>query len=194
MANAAIDAYLILRKGKGSPTISGETLDKEFDPKEAVQLKKFRLASQQSFTEDDEEEEPSTETSPEPENDKPYFVFSIEKEIDSATTQLFQAYCDHAKDTTNAKKDGVFSEGLVYLRKASGGKALKYVIFQFKEVYIKTWSLKNTDEDALPEETIEFCFKTCTIQYYPQTADGKAAPVVSGYADFFQSKTSLSKR
>jgi type VI protein secretion system component Hcp len=166
----AFDAFMQLIKG-GKPAVQGETLDAKFGKLKAFELTKFKLTSQRDMTSEEGEAE----------GDEPVFILNIEKEIDSATPDLFLNYCRYA----TTKNSGTFDEAIVTVRKAAGAAQLEYLVYRFRDVYIKSWRLENTDEDGLPEEVVDFCFHHCSVEYYAQKPGGAGADLTEGSWDFW---------
>src|ERR1700683_3797612 len=131
----ALDGFLELLKGKDA--VEGETLDKTFGTKsrKAMSITSFKLSPQglpskkkkkgHDATEHEEEhdDEHTQPTQPKGKHQKPKYplAFTVSKEIDSASTELFLAYCRHADDALpdNAK---CFDLARVTLRKAESVK------------------------------------------------------------------------
>lgn len=90
-------------------------------------------------------------------------------------------YCHFA----STRKAGTFDEAILTVRKAAGAKALEYLVYRFRNVYIKSWRLENADEDGLPEEVVDFCFHQCTVEYYPQKSGGAASGLIQASWDFW---------
>lgn len=195
-----IDAYLELRNGD-KPAIEGETLDKILGAKHrrGVQLISFELSSQVDLTPREKTtssemfgnlfDEPRDDE-PEDEEEQEYFTFTVTKEIDNATPEFFTAYCQHWSSTktpsTAAKTEGIFDEAKVTIRKAAGSKPIEYLVFEFREVWIKSWELSNKDGDDLPEEELEFCFNACQMRYWPQKVDGSRGVMIPSNFWYFR--------
>src|SRR5438132_827989 len=122
-----VDAFLELLDWDGqTTTIAGESLDAHFQKVGArpMEIFSFNLESQRDLSADksatgDEEE---------------LFTFSVTKEIDSATPELFLAFCNCATD-----QDNPLAIARVTLRKAAGLKPLIFLIYNFAAVAIKSW-------------------------------------------------------
>jgi type VI secretion system secreted protein Hcp len=156
-----LDGFLELLGQDGTEiVIAGESLDEAFKKAEShpIEILNFSMESQVDLATDkgDDEED--------------LFTFSVTKEVDSATPQLFLAFCG---DVT-PYPDGFKTVGAarVTLRKAAGTTALNYLVYFFMGVNIKTWKLDCKDGDDLPEEEIEFTFNELLITYKPQSAKG----------------------
>jgi type VI protein secretion system component Hcp len=169
----ALDCFLQLLKG-GKSAVEGESLDAKFGPLKAFELVKFRLSSQIDMTTED----PAAGADEEAEQ---AFVLNVTKEIDSATPDLFLNYCRFSATRTL----GTFDEAILTVRKAAGAKALEYLVYRLRDVYIKSWRLENADADGLPEEVIDFCFMACTVEYSAQRTAGGGTGMVQATWDFF---------
>jgi type VI protein secretion system component Hcp len=185
----AFDAFMELFKGN-KVAVTGETLDKKFADKKAFELRSFKLNSQRDMTQGHEVDPGDEEGQAEP-----VFVLNIQKDIDSATPDLFLNYCRYATMRGQDKQQsGVFDIAIVTVRKAGGirsegGKAvtgqIEYLVYEFHNVYIKSWKLEESGSgDELPEEVVDFCFNYCQMQYYPQKKTGEQASAVEGFWDF----------
>jgi type VI protein secretion system component Hcp len=168
MAKLALDGFLELLQKNGTAAVKGETTDAKFRGK-GMKLVSFELKAQQDL---------SSERSSDPEDSK-LFTFSVTKELDYATPDLFKAYClfwdDHKITWDKAR---------VTLRKAAGGQAVEYLVFEFQDVYVKDWSLDGKDGEDMPEEDVEFCFRTLQFNYWPQTHGGGLGTLQEGGWDF----------
>lgn len=180
-----LDAYLELLNG-GQPAVTGECLDAVFSKKKAMQLTSFTLSSQVDLTggkperEDEEAEEIYQPPGPQKTPSKNLFTFTITKEIDNATPDLLLGFCQRW-----ATQNVTWELARVTVRKAGGGlPAIDYLIYEFTNVYVRSWTLENQDADDLPEEEVEFAFDTCRMQYYPQSASGVRKSMKEGGWDF----------
>jgi type VI secretion system secreted protein Hcp len=144
--------------------IPGESLDADFKKRGAkpIEILNFSLESQRDLAGDTSSEDP----------DEALFVFSITKEVDSATPQLFLAFCGDV--TPSPQGFSTIGSARVTLRKAAGTTPLSYLVYFFKAVHVKTWKLDCKEGDELPEEEIEFTFAELLITYKPQTTQGAA--------------------
>src|SRR5579871_1849492 len=145
----AIDAYLELLDKSGKSAVQGEALDKKFEAKHGMELLNFELSSQI---------DPSSPMGHGTGLESNLFTFNVTKEIDDATPDLLMGYARYWK----TRKD-TWPKARVTMRKAAGAKQMKFLLFEFGDVYIKSWSLDSKDGDEPPEEDIEFCFKTLKI-------------------------------
>jgi len=154
-----VDAFLeLLDWDEQTAVITGESLDSHFKKTGAqpMELLSFSLEAQRDLTSDKVGGE-----------EEPLFTFSVTKEIDSASPELFLAFCNCATD-----QDNPLAVARVTLRKAGGPDPLNYLIYNFTGVAIKTWKLNCKDGADLPEEEIEFTFQELLITYTPQTTKG----------------------
>jgi type VI secretion system Hcp family effector len=165
----AIDSFLELLNN-GEPAIHGETLDSKFHGKQAVQLLSFEIDSKVDLS--------MGAGSDLGGDDGNLFTFSVSKEIDSATPDLINGYAKYWKS-----QEVTWDQARVVIRKA-GGKQIKFMQFDFDDVYIKSWSLDGKDGDEPPEENIEFCFRKVKITYWAQKQTGTYAQPNEAYWDF----------
>jgi type VI protein secretion system component Hcp len=200
-----LDAFLELFEG-GSVAVEGECLDGVFGKKKAIQLLSFTLQSQKDMSsgtapkakpkteaekakawEEEQKKAKAKErqmtAEPEPVTStkaQELFLFTITKEIDSATPHLFLEYCTRwARQVVN------WDKAKVTLRKAAGGDPhLEFMVYEFTNVWVKSWSLGDQGGDELPEEEVEFAFDTCKVYYTPQGSSGDSASVKYGGWDF----------
>jgi type VI protein secretion system component Hcp len=176
--DSPFDAFL--RIYGGNPPVEGETLDYKFHDKHAFELLKFRLAGQKDLTQGRELLDL---------DEGPLFLLNITKDVDSATTDLFKNYLQQ-----KTRAQPVFDKAILTLRKAAGSKQIKYLILEFDHVGIESWKLQNDDGDDLPEEIIDFSFRTIKFQYIPQSVTGKAAKVwTEAFWDFMDTKKNNTK-
>jgi type VI secretion system secreted protein Hcp len=98
------------------------------------------------------------------------FGFTIEKEIDTASPDLFVAYCQSfaAKEVSQIP---AFTSAKLTLRKAGGTEPLKFFKMEFKKVYVTGYTL-STNEDGKSKEKVDFRFVACSMWYQPQQATG----------------------
>ncbi len=119
--------------------------------------------------------------------------FRVTKEIDTASPDLFLAFCRsqvHKPPKDDAdKKIGQYQKAVVRLRKmfvGGGHDAMAptpYLVCTFEQVQIVSYSLKASEDDPHPKETIQFKFAGYQVEYTAQTAEGqkgKPRPPVKG--------------
>jgi type VI protein secretion system component Hcp len=181
-----IDAYLVLEKETNAVTLKGESLDSAFA--KALALTDFEFGS------------PSTEFDDllnRSGTDKKFtaqyakFGFSIDKELDRASPYLFQAYClTYSGKVTQSQQ--IFARATVSFRKASGGEEpLTFLEMVFTGVVVVSYSV-NFGEDGKGKESVGFRFKTCQLQYTPQTAEGTGSVPLAPRGWNYQLNTKIS--
>src|SRR4051812_48989391 len=107
-----LDGFLeLLDADDETTTVAGESLDAEFKKRGAqpIEILNFSMESQVDLASEDGSLEDYL------------FVFSITKEVDSATPQLFRAFCGDV--TPYPDGFSVLSTARVTLRKAAGKEA-----------------------------------------------------------------------
>ncbi len=174
----AFDGFLQILDAQCKTAFSGEALDKKF--KGAIQLNSFELETQVDLASRDLVTSSSDKES--------YFTFTIEKDVDAATPFFFQYYARNWAATTSPEKmkgknEGKISKAMVTLRKAAGKEPLEYMVFEFYDVWVKSWEIKS-DADALPEEQVEFAFNALRINYFPQRSSGARGVLIDGAWNF----------
>lgn len=100
--------------------------------------------------------------------------FNFMKKTDSASPTIYQS-CATGKHFPKVK---------VTLNKASGGKPLDYLTYEFEECFISSvqWS-GATGGDDTPTESVSIDFAAMKVTYTPQTATGDpGSPVVGNYS------------
>lgn len=108
-------------------------------------------------------------------------TFNIMKKTDATSPLLFQNCC-LGKHFPDAK---------LVLNKASGeNKALDYLIYEFKEVFVESiqWSGSSGGDDA-PTESVSFAFGSVKLSYTPQTATGSPGSPVRASWDLTKSQS-----
>jgi type VI secretion system secreted protein Hcp len=99
--------------------------------------------------------------------------FNVMKRTDSSSPLLFQKCCTGQH----------YAKASVALNKAGGNSAVKYLVYDFKEMYCESiqWS-GGAGGDDTPAEAISFAFASINVTYTPQLADGTAgSAVVAGW-------------
>lgn len=153
-----IDAFLRLK----APTHKGASSDAAFT--NAVEIKNFSFGGSAYDYE--------AVLNPD-ENAKKYakFTFNVTKFLDSASPHLFQSYC--WTHTDNVTDDKVFETVSVTFRKAgSGGGAIVYLVMEFGSAVVTKYSL-DIDQEGEAQETVDFRFRTCVLEYARQKASGE---------------------
>jgi type VI protein secretion system component Hcp len=182
----ALDGFLELKRG-GVAAVEGECRDRTFAVKKAMEITSFEFGAETSsgssttdLDESDDDEEPKKKSGQKkkPPADPMGFTFKISKEVDSATPQLFRAYCEHA-----AGKPKPFDTAVVTLRKAGGKEPQVFMVLEFGEVLVCSFSINAGSANSLPEEKVEFTFKKYVrYRYQPQTGDGHGAANIKGWS------------
>jgi len=175
----AIDAFLQLFKDEaGTQQVPGECMDAVF--KGAIEISEFDLDALSSVDVDAAAQKSApTPTTPKPgeapavetpeEETSESFSFSIEKQFDTASTDLFLNYCAKAKG-----KPEPFKKAVVSL--CVGGKQRKvkedaYLQLEFTEVTVVKWEVSIGDKN-IPKEEVEFYFESYVMRYKKQMHDG----------------------
>jgi type VI protein secretion system component Hcp len=120
-----------------------------------------------------------------------WLTFSIEKELDSASADLFQAHCvaeafkdsqKHQSGVSAYRSLSQFKTAEVYLRKMFAGVPAPYLTLKFTHVEIQSYSLGTQSDGTGMKESVGFRFKDFSVTYTPQLATGAADTdkVVSG--------------
>ena len=193
-----VDVFLeVIRRG--TQTLKGETRDREFGRRHAIEINSFKLGSGdvQSAIRGAEQEERKSPSQKwkvakqeamdmgdnmevdEPDEDK--FTFTVNKTFDSASPDLFVSYCEAA-----ALKTKPFEKAIVSVRKT--GQV--YLVLTFEQVYVTEYAmdLSAGDTDGIPDEDVTFCFSTCKMEYWKQQESGRLDPqVIVRKFDFFES-------
>ena len=209
-----LDAFLELRDERDKPAVDGECRDKVFGAahRKAMSLNEFSLDSKVDLIPREATKKPvstGTKTNTtqigqssfdndlddlmddldDTDDDQEFFTFTIKKDVDNASPQLYQAYCKNwtastSHDPNQVKDDGKFASAKVTIRKSGGGSPIEYLVFEFREVWVKSWELKS-DAENLPDEEIEFGFNAMQIRYYPQQSTGaRGQEMPTGFWDF----------
>jgi type VI protein secretion system component Hcp len=186
----ALDGFLELKR-QGVAAVQGECRDRTFAVKKAMSIKSFEFGTElapaappdeDDDQDDDDDERPRRQA---PKRSKPAappknpteFKFSVTKEVDSATPQLFVAYCQHAAAVATP-----FDTAIITLRKAGGPEPMIYLVLEFSKVFVTSFTINAGSGDTLPEETIEFSFQNSVrFRYQPQTSAGHGAANIKGW-------------
>jgi type VI protein secretion system component Hcp len=107
--------------------------------------------------------------------------FTITKEMDLSSPDLFRAYCS----TQDLKTRDVFNSGTVTLRKATGGSRAVFLTYSFEDLVVVGYSL-DIGADAKAKETVTISFAKVRAEYKPQKATGELGAVVKGGWDFIE--------
>jgi type VI protein secretion system component Hcp len=108
-------------------------------------------------------------------------TFSVSKQIDSSSPELFQAYCwsqapREAKE--KYKQLGKFRSAKVTVRKLFAGDPHPYLICTFQDVEVHQYGLKFDSGRATMVEDLAFKFIRFQVQYQVQTATGDEGRVL----------------
>ncbi len=203
-----LDAFLELKRG--GKFLIGEVQDAAFEGK-AIEIASFQLgtpASDSSLpgSEDSAEEdldvsglfgEKSGRRRPRKKKEEPVtvaapakdpvlsalekYTFTITKDTDSSSPELFLSYCE-----TAALRHKPFDVAILTIRKLTGGDPLCFLKMTFSEVYVMSYTMQvgSSKVDAIPDETITFCFASCKFEYRPQEAGGKLGSPITRQWDF----------
>lgn len=188
------DAFLELIGG--NVPAYGETIDAAFAAKKAIEIDHFEFGGLESLAKDfAPPEDPASgwdEMSLEgddmfeldnldSERDAPKAIqhFSIEKQADNSSPNLFQAYCSSSLPPAERHS---YTSAKVSIRKNSGGVVV-FMEFVFGDVYVVEYSFDAKDEGP-PKETVKFSFRTVELYYYPQNPDGSMASPITATVDF----------
>jgi len=164
----AFDGFMWFSGPKhGAEDIHGETLDKQFQPMKAFNIKSFTL----------DVENPCSigsagggaglgkaKLNP----------FKVSKWTDACSPRLF----------TTCVKGGHYDEACIAVRKSGEstdkGTGLEYLRFIFKMVFVTNIEWSGESEDELPGENLQFAYGAMTIRYTPQSKEGgKKAPIAA---------------
>jgi type VI protein secretion system component Hcp len=185
----AIDAFLQLyRDEAGKNPVVGECLDSVFTG--AIQLNEFSMDALSRLEVDVRTQKaplpttsPTTtpDTEPAAEETVDSFSFSIEKQFDTSSTDLFLNYCANygavaevPRPTQFQKIPLQFKKGIVSLcigghKRTSAQNA--YLTLEFTELYVTKYEIKLNDKN-IAKEDIEFYFQSYTMTYRKQQPDG----------------------
>jgi type VI protein secretion system component Hcp len=178
-----LDGFLELKRG-GAAAVEGECRDATFSVKKAMAIKSFEFGSETSSSKSDEEGDEDEDSGkikpPQKKSSSAHpneFKFSVTKDVDAASPQLFVAYCQHAAAIAKP-----FDTAIVTLRKAQGSERMIYLVMEFSGVFVSSYSINGASGDKLPEETLEFTFQNSVrYRYYPQTSAGHGAANIKGW-------------
>jgi type VI secretion system secreted protein Hcp len=75
-----------------------------------------------------------------------------------------------------------FSKAQVALNKAGGTSPVKFLVYDFTELYTESVQWSGGGGDDTPAEAISFAFASVNVTYTPQKVDGTAgSAVVAGW-------------
>lgn len=108
--------------------------------------------------------------------------FDCTKWADSASADLFQAFCRQCVTKLDADhtgyKLGEYKKAVVTLRKMFDNVALPYLQVTFKDVLLDDYSLKYDEGEGNLVEDVAFTFVEFDVEYFEQLPDGKRAKAV----------------
>lgn len=194
-----IDVYLKLIKTDGS-NVQGESRDKVC--KGLIELEEFSMEALKTLTADLQDKElqfqrlfqstglsrignvfdvDEAELDDEPQTAGDSFSFSIKKEVDTSSGELFLNYCQ----TATKKEKVAFKKAVFYFRRAGswsvtlakGGTVTpvqaSFLMIQFTKPYVYKYSVEVSSGDmSLPKETVDFYFENYQITYKEQLPSG----------------------
>jgi type VI protein secretion system component Hcp len=193
----AIDAFLQLyRDAAGQNAVVGECSDSVFV--NAIELTEFSMDALSRIEVDIRATvpprsgtTPTTDKGAEETADS--FSFSIEKQFDTSSTDLFLNYCANygaqaqsPRPETFEKIPLQFKKGVVSL--CVGGQPRKradhaYLTLEFTDLYVVKYELKLGDKN-IAKENIDFYFSTYKMTYRRQQPDGTLIAVTPRGYDF----------
>ena len=151
----------------------GETTDKWFTPKGAMECLSFSFAIAQAETSGSA----STGAAAGRAN---FEEFSIEKYVDLASVPLYNACTAGAH----------FPTLMLAIRKA-GGSPLLYLQFIFRQVFVTSISWSGGGGEETPKESIKFKYGAFGVQYCRQLATGAAGVPISNMWSAITNKPTL---
>ena len=151
----AFDAYLFFEGG--DPKIEGESQDKVYGPKKAMEIYSFSWGIANATT-------LGSGTSGAGGGKAQLSSFSFQKKTDAASAKLYLA----------CAKGVHYPKVTVVLRKA-GGNPLEFITYVFETVFVENvqWG-GSTGGDDSPQESVSLVFGKATINYTKQKSDGTA--------------------
>jgi type VI secretion system secreted protein Hcp len=142
-----------LLKGKSNKP-EGETSDKHFSEKKALEVLSFSFGTSQADT-------AGSASSGAGVGKAKFDEFTIEKFVDLASVPIYNACAAGAH----------FPSVQLAIRKA-GGSPLLYLQYIFRMVFVTSIGWSGGGGEESPKETIKFKFGAMGIQYIPQNPDG----------------------
>lgn len=141
----------------------GESTDDWFAKKKAVELASFTFAVNQAETS-------GSGTGGASAGKAKFDEFSVEKDVDQASSPLFQACTAGAH----------FPNIVLIIRKA-GGSNLLYIQYVFRQVFVTGISWNGGTGEENPKESIKFKFGGMGIQYIQQLPTGAEGKKMIGW-------------
>jgi type VI protein secretion system component Hcp len=205
----AIDVFLKLMKSDGS-NVQGESRDKVC--KGLIELEEFSMEALKSLTADLQDQElrfqrvfQSTgmsrvelpgfevaELDDEPQTSGDSFSFSIKKDVDTSSGELFLNYCQ----TATKKEKVAFKKAVFYFRKAGAWESVlakggtvtpvqaSFLMIQFTKPYVYKYTVESSgNEYSIPTESVDFYFENYQVTYKEQSYAGalKSSANIKGY-------------
>jgi len=98
--------------------------------------------------------------------------FNVMKQTDASSPVLFQKCCMGQH----------FAKAQVALNKAGGTSPVKFLVYDFTELYTESVQWSGGGGEDTPAEAISFAFASVNVTYTPQKTDGTAgSAVVAGW-------------
>lgn len=153
----AFDAFLIFETpGDGAPPLEGETMDKGFSTKKAMEISEFSFGIENTLS-------IGSATGGAGAGKATFKEFTTKKVTDTASPSLFKT-C-----TTG----GHYGKVSLYIRKAGGGTTGKpYLMFVFGTVAVKSIEWSGSSGDDVPTENVVFEYGQIAIFYSKQSPSG----------------------
>lgn len=113
-------------------------------------------------------------------------TFTVTKELDTASPDLFLAYCRtmaHKRPRSEAdNKVNQFHSAIVDLRKMFAGQPRPFMVCTFWDVTLMSYKLDYDSGSSLFTETVQFKFGMYQVEYKMQSAEGVTgkAKIVEG--------------
>jgi len=206
----AIDVFLKLMKSDGS-NVQGESRDKVC--KGLIELEEFSMEALKSLSADLQDKElqfqrlfQSTgisrignlwegevaELDDEPQTAGDSFSFSIKKDVDTSSGELFLNYCQ----TATKKEKVAFKKAVFYFRKAGEWEAVlakggtvtpvqaSFLMMQFTKPYVYKYTVEvSGNESSVPTESVDFYFENYQVTYKEQSYSGslKSSANIKGW-------------
>jgi type VI secretion system secreted protein Hcp len=161
----AYDAFVVFT---GDPKVEGETTDKAFAAKKALEIYSFSLGASNPST-------IGSQTGGASAGKVSISSFNLMKKTDSASPALFNACCIGTH----------FDQVQVFLRKAGGSAGQEaYLTYTFNEVLVDSvqWSGSSGGDDT-PTESVSLSYGKITIDYKPQKDKGTLGDSIIAHWD-----------
>ena len=157
----AIDAFVYFQTNDNTLEIKGESQDKDFKDKKALEITSFSFGIENATN-------IGSASSGAGSGKAVLGKFTIEKLTDSCSPILFAA----------CGSGGHYQQVHLCLRKsggAAGGKLTRvtFIEYVFSLVFVTKVDWKGAKDDEAPSETVEFAYGALKITYTPQDKEGK---------------------